>query len=245
MARLTIMAISLAVYFAFFGAFLYLVGFVGEFAFMPTHLDKGGAAPPLQSVIIDIALIALFGLQHSVMARPGFKARITKIIPAAMERSVYCLATVAALVILFAGWHPIEGTLWTIEGELGQAIMNGLFWAGFGIVFISTWLINHFELFGLQQAWLNLRGSQPSAPVMRTPMFYKLVRHPIYAGFFLAFWATATMTYGHLLFAVGMTIYIMIGIAHEERDLIKLFGDDYVTYRQKVGAFIPGIGKTG
>jgi len=243
MGRALIMAASVAIYFAFFGAFLYLVGFVGEFPFMPTHLDKGGAAPPLQSVLIDIGLIALFGIQHSVMARPGFKARITKAVPAALERSLYCLATVAALALLYAAWHPIPGTIWSIEGEIAQAAIRGLFWAGFGIVFIATWLINHFELFGLQQAWQNMRGEQPSAPVMRMPLFYKLVRHPIYTGFFLAFWATPVMTYGHLLFSVGMTIYIVIGIAHGEQDLLVQFGDEYRAYRANVGAFIPGIGK--
>lgn len=245
MARALIMAISIVIYFAFFGTFLYLVGFVGEFAFMPTHLGKGGTAPLLQSVLIDIGLISLFGLQHSVMARPGFKARFTKIVPAALERSLYCLATVGVLALLFVGWHPIEGTVWSIENDLGQAVMRGLFWAGFGIVFISTWLLNHFELFGLQQAWQNLQGAKPTDPVMRTPAFYKVVRHPIYTGFFIAFWATPVMDYGHLLFAVGMTIYIMIGIAHEERDLVDLFGGQYEAYRQSVGAFIPGIGKKG
>lgn len=243
MARSIIMALSLAIYFAFFGSFLYLVGFVGGFDLLPTHIDKGIAASPGTAAAIDLALIALFGIQHSVMARPGFKAGWTRIVPAAMERSLYCLATVIALVLLFAFWHPIGGTVWSIENDIGRTIMVGLFWLGFGIVFISTWLLNHFELFGLQQAWQNLRGAQESAPRMRTPLFYKLVRHPIYTGFFIAFWATPQMTYGHLLFAVGMTIYIVIGIAHEERDLMDVFGDEYRAYQRTVGAFIPGIGR--
>ncbi len=243
MTRSLVLALSIVIYFAFFGAFLYLVGFVGGFDFMPTHIDKGLSAPVATAAIVDLALIALFGIQHSVMARPGFKAGWTQIIPAALERSLYCLASVVALVVMFVFWHPIEGTFWAVESETGQTILRGLFWAGFGMVFISTWLINHFELFGLQQAWLNFRGEQEKPPVMRTPLFFKLVRHPIYTGFFIAFWATPTMTYGHLLFAIGMTIYISIGIAHEERDLLGIFGEDYAAYRQKVGAFIPGLGR--
>lgn len=243
MGRFLVMAIAIAIYFAFFGAFLYLVGFVGGFDFMPTHINKGLAASPAMAAVINVALIAIFGIQHSVMARPAFKERWTRVVPSALERSVYCLATVAVLALLFAFWHPIAGTVWAIENEIGQMIMRGLFWVGFGIVFISTWLLNHFELFGLQQAWQNMRRTDAAAPKMRTPLFYKMVRHPIYTGFFLAFWATPVMTYGHLLFALGMTIYIVIGIAHEERDLVDVFGEEYLAYRKTVGAFIPGIGK--
>lgn len=243
MARSLIMALAVAIYFAFFAAFLYLVGFVGGFDFLPTHVDKGIAAPPLTAAAVNLALIVVFGLQHSVMARPGFKAGWTKIVPPALERSFYCLSTVVALGLIFAFWHPIAGTVWSIENETGRMIMWGLFGLGWTILFISTWLLNHFELFGLQQAWHNLRGSTPPAPRMRTPLFYKLVRHPIYTGFFIAFWATPEMSYGHLLFAAGMTAYIIIGIAHEERDLLDLFGDEYAAYRRSVGAFIPGVGK--
>ena len=243
MGRILIMAIAIAIYFAFFGTFLYLVGFVAGFDLLPTHINKGLAASPAVAATIDLALIALFGVQHSVMARPGFKEGWTRIVPPALERSIYCLATVVALVLLFAFWHPLAGTVWSIQNEVGRMIMWALFFIGWGILFISTWLLNHFELFGLQQAWQNMRGSQASSPQMRTPLFYKMVRHPIYTGFFIAFWATPDMTVGHLLFAVGMTIYIMIGIAHEERDLVDVFGDEYLAYRKKVGAFIPGVGK--
>lgn len=243
MGRYLVMATSIAIYFAFFGAFLYLVGFVGGFAIMPTHLDKGLVASPATAAVVDLALIVLFGIQHSVMARPGFKAGWTRVVSPALERSIYCLATVIALVLLFAFWHPITGTVWAVDNPVGRAILWGLFALGWAILFISTWLLNHFELFGLQQAWQNLRGTPPADAKMRTPLFYKLVRHPIYTGFFIAFWATPEMTYGHLLFAVGMTIYIMIGIAHEERDLLDAFGDEYAAYRGSVGAFIPGIGK--
>ncbi|WP_369027114.1 methanethiol S-methyltransferase [Qipengyuania sp. RANM35] len=243
MGRYLIMAMAIAIYFAFFGTFLYLIGFVGGFEFMPTHVNKGIAASPATAALVDLALIALFGIQHSVMARPGFKAGWTRIIPAPLERSLYCLATVVVLVLIFAFWHPIAGTVWSITNETGRMIMFALFFLGWGVLFISTWLLNHFELFGLQQAWQNMMGTHASPPRMRTPLFYKMVRHPLYTGFFIAFWATPDMTFGHLLFAVAMTIYILIGIAHEERDLVDVFGDDYIAYRRTVGAFIPGIGK--
>lgn len=245
MARAFMMVVALVCYAAFFASFLYLVGWVGGFDFMPTHVDKGAVAAPITAIIIDAALIALFGIQHSVMARPGFKQGWTKIIPAPIERSIYCLATVAVLVVLFRFWHPIEGTVWMVENETGRMAIWALFWMGWGILFISTWLLNHFELFGLQQAWLNLTGRDAPPPEMRTPLFYKLVRHPLYTGFFIAFWATPHMTYSHFLAAIGFTIYILIGIAHEEKDLLAVFGEEYADYRRRVGSFIPGIGKKG
>ena len=243
MGRVLIMALSLACYTAFFASFVYLVGWVGAFDFMPTHIDKGMDGPVTMAVLVNLGLIALFGIQHSVMARPGFKAAWTKMIPAASERSIYCLMTAVVLSLVFAYWHPIEGSLWSVQNESARMAIWALFWIGWGILFTSTWLLNHFELFGLQQAWHNLSGKQEADPQMRTPMFYKLVRHPIYTGFFIAFWATPDMTYGHLLAAVGFTIYIMIGIVYEERDLLEVFGEEYAEYRKRVGAFIPGLGK--
>lgn len=237
------MAVSLACYAAFFAAFLYLVGFVGGFDVMPTHVNKGLSASPGLAAAIDVGLIALFGLQHSIMARQGFKRDWTKVIPAPIERSVYCFATVLALTALFVFWHPIAGSVWSIESEFGRTAMWALFWAGWGILFVSTWLLNHFELFGLQQAWHHLRGIERAPIAMRTPLFYKFVRHPLYTGFLIAFWATPEMTYGHLLMAVGFTIYILIGIAHEERDLVDQFGEEYIVYRRSVGTFFPGIGR--
>ncbi|MGI8943500.1 MAG: methanethiol S-methyltransferase [Qipengyuania sp.] len=243
MARPLYLTIALLCYAAFFAAFLYLVGFVGGFDFMPTHVDKGLDAPPVVAGLVNAGLIALFGIQHSVMARQGFKRVWSKIVPKPVERSVYCLATVLALVALFAFWHPLPGTVWAIENEIGRAAMWAAFWAGWGILFVSTWLLNHFELFGLQQAWLHLRGREAEPFRMRTPLFYKWVRHPLYTGFLIAFWATPVMTWGHLLLAGGFTIYILIGIAHEERDLIDLFGEEYVAYRRSVGTLIPGVGR--
>ncbi|TNE57765.1 MAG: isoprenylcysteine carboxylmethyltransferase family protein [Sphingomonadales bacterium] len=243
MGRAIVMLVSLVCYAAFFASFVYLVGWVGGFDFMPTHIDKGPSAAPTTAALINVGLIALFGIQHSVMARPGFKSAWTKIVPSASERSLYCLLTAVVLLLLFRNWHPIEGTIWSVTNEAARMVIWGLFWIGWGILFISTWLLNHFELFGLQQAWHNMTGKQAAPPQMRTPLFYKFVRHPIYTGFFIAFWSTPDMTYGHLLAAVGFTIYIMIGIAYEEKDLLDVFGDQYAEYRKRVGAFIPGLGK--
>jgi protein-S-isoprenylcysteine O-methyltransferase Ste14 len=243
MTRAVTMLVSIVCYFAFFIAFVYLVGFLAGLPFLPTHVDKGIAASPAVAAIWDIGLIALFGVQHSVMARQGFKTAWTRIVPPALERSVYCLASALVLAALYAFWHPIPATIWNVTDPLARGAVWGLFLLGFGIVFISTWLVNHFELFGLAQAWNNWRGEAPAKPVMRTPLFYKLVRHPIYSGFFIAFWATPQMSAGHLLLAIGITIYLFIGIRYEERDLVAVFGEEYTDYRKKVGTILPGIGR--
>jgi protein-S-isoprenylcysteine O-methyltransferase Ste14 len=241
MQRALVMLIAVVCYFAFFFSFVYLVGFVAGYPGLPTHVDKGLAAPPAVAAVIDLGLIALFGLQHSVMARPGFKARWP--VPAALERSVFCLATAVVLSVLFAVWHPLTGTVWSVADPLARMALWGLFAAGFAIVFVSTWLINHFELFGLAQAWNHARGHAPQPIVFRTPLFYRLVRHPIYLGFLLAFWATPDMSAGHLLLALGFTLYILIGIRYEERDLIAHFGETYAGYRARVGMVLPWLGR--
>lgn len=230
-------------YAAFFASFVYLVGFVAGVDLLPSHVDKGRGAPPATAALIDIALIALFGIQHSVMARPAFKAAWTKVVSSAVERSLYCLAAAICLIVLFAFWHPIDGTVWSIETPALRLAIWGLFLLGWTILFIATWLISHWELFGLAQAWRHFRGVDAPEQSFRTPFLYKWVRHPIYSGFLLAFWATPDMTYGHLLLAVGFSIYIFIGIAHEERDLVKHFGDSYTQYRGRVGMVVPGIGR--
>ncbi|WP_095011666.1 methanethiol S-methyltransferase [Tsuneonella mangrovi] len=243
MARTLTLLTSVLCYFAFFVSFVYLIGFVGGIDLLPTTVNKGMAAAPGVAAIVDLALIALFGLQHSVMARPAFKAGWTKIVPAPLERSVYCLTTAICLAIMFAFWHPISGTVWQFESPALRNTMWALFGAGWVILFIATHLINHFELFGLQQAWTHFTG-KPANPIsFKTPLFYKWVRHPIYSGILLAVWATPDMTYSHLLLAIGFTIYILIGISYEERDLVVHFGERYVEYRKQVGKVIPGIGK--
>lgn len=236
---------ALVCYGAFFIAFVYFVGFVAGFPALPTHIDKGLVAPPVTAALIDLVLIALFGLQHSVMARPGFKASLTKIVPAASERSTYCLASALALGVLYAFWHPIPQMVWQVTDPNLRLLLWGVFLTGFAVVFVSTWLISHFELFGLAQAWAALRGQPLPPKPFATPLFYRAVRHPIYTGFFIAMWATPDMSLGHLLFAAAMTVYLVIGIRYEERDLVGHFGATYVAYQARVGMFIPGIGKKG
>jgi methanethiol S-methyltransferase len=243
MGRALTLGASFACYSAFFAAFVYLIGFVAGFDALPTHVDKGIGGPVAQAVLVNLALIALFGLQHSVMARPGFKARWTKIVPEPLERSVFCLASALALVALFAFWHPIAGTVWSVQNETARIAIWALFFAGWGILFVATHLINHWELFGLAQAWRHFRGTEGVPPTFKTPLFYRWVRHPIYTGFLLAFWATPEMSYGHLLLAAGFSIYIFVGIAYEERDLIGHYGETYTDYRKRVGMVFPGIGR--
>ena len=243
MARPLYLVVALVCYGAFFAAFVYLIGFTAGYAGLPTHVDKGLAAPPLIAAIIDVALIALFGVQHSVMARPGFKAWWTRIVPPPIERSVYCLAAAAVLCVLYAFWHPIGGTLWDVQNQAGRTALWVLFAAGWAIVFISTWLINHFDLFGLAQVWRHWRGIEQQPYKLSTPLFYRVVRHPLYSGFLLAFWATPTMSVGHALLAAGMTVYVLIAIRYEERDLVGYYGDKYVDYRKRVGTLVPGLGK--
>ncbi len=242
MVRAFYLAYAAICYAIFFATFLYLVGFVGNFPFLLWTVDFARGAEPAAAVAIDIALIALFGIQHSVMARPSFKARWTHIVPAAIERSTYVLFASLALIALMLFWHELTAPVWTVTNPLGAAILWALFGLGWLIVLASTFLINHFELFGLQQAWFALREKAAAPPVLRQPLFYKFVRHPLYAGFFLAFWATPAMTAGHLLLAVGLSIYMLIAIRLEERNLIDTFGADYIAYRETTPMLVPGTG---
>jgi protein-S-isoprenylcysteine O-methyltransferase Ste14 len=196
---------------------------------------------PIAAAVVDVVLIAIFGFQHSMMARPGFKRVWTRVVPPTVERSVYVLFASIALLILFRFWQPIDRTVWAVAPDMRwlSTILWVMFWGGFGVVLISTFLINHFELFGLQQAWVNLRGGQMEKPELRQPLFYRWVAHPLYAGFFLAFWATPHMTMGHLLLAVALSIYMLIAIRYEEHDLTDVFGEDYRRYRSGVGMLVP------
>ena len=229
-------------YTVFFATFLYLIAFVGDLAMVPRTVDRGGPIGDIgMAAAIDIALIALFGLQHTVMARQGFKRAWTRIVPEPIERSVYVLLASAALIVMFLLWRPIPGELWRIANPTGIAAMMILFFIGWLVVLVSTFLINHFELFGLRQVWSNARGHEIPAPVFREPMFYRVIRHPLYSGFILAFWATPHMTWGHLLLAGGMTVYILIAIRYEERDLTRMFGDQYESYRGRAGMLTPKL----
>lgn len=241
MVRIAGLAFSAIAYAIFFATFLYLIAFLADVPFVPQTVDRGTAAPVALAILINLGLIALFAVQHSVMARPGFKRVWTRIIPAQIERSVYVLAASLALILLFAAWRPIPGMLWDVSDTVFAWPLWLLFGAGWAIVLLSTFLINHFELFGLQQAWLNLRGRQAAAPQLRQPLFYRWVAHPLYSGFFLTFWATPAMSYGHLLLASGMSLFMLVGIQLEERDLTDFFGEAYTRYRQRVGMLMPRL----
>lgn len=242
-ARFIRFGFGIVAYLFFFASFVYLIGFVANL-YVPRSIDAGPIVSPMLAIIINLALIALFGIQHSVMARPGFKAALTRYWPAAVERSLYVAVTAVVLCLLYWLWRPLPAMVWLVDTEWLRILLWALFAAGWGIVFISTFLINHFELFGLHQIWADLRKRSIPQTTFRQPLFYKLVRHPIYTGFLLAFWATPDMSQGHLLFAVGMTIYILIGIRYEERDLKEHLGGVYVEYTRRVGMVVPGIGKS-
>ena len=245
MGRLLRFSFGLFAYVFFFSSFLYLIGFVAN-VLVPRGIDSGpatSASSAALAVTINLALVLLFGLQHSVMARPGFKAALTRLWPAAIERSLYVALTSVALCLIYVFWRPLPATVWSVNSESLGYCCTSCLPLGWAIVLISTFLINHFELFGLRQIWADIREADIPEASFRSPFFYKLVRHPIYTGFLLAFWATPDMSQGRLLFAMGMTVYILIGIRYEEKDLIESLGADYSEYRQRVGMLVPGVGK--
>jgi protein-S-isoprenylcysteine O-methyltransferase Ste14 len=242
MARAFYLLFGLVAYLIFFATFLYLIAFVGDLPWVPRTVDRGHDVVGLaHAVAADLALIALFGVQHSVMARPRFKAAWTRIVPPPLERSVYVLLASLVLALLMLFWHPIPTAIWTVAAPVAVYTLWGLFGLGWLIVLLSTFLLSHFELFDLHQVWAHAGGGPVPAPEFRTPLFYARVRHPLYSGFILAFWATPAMTAGHLLLALGMTLYILIAIRHEERDLVGLFGTQYQDYRRRAGMLIPRL----
>jgi protein-S-isoprenylcysteine O-methyltransferase Ste14 len=231
---------AVAAYVFFLATFAYAVLFIGDLV-VPKTIDTGALAPAGVAVATNVALLGLFAVQHSVMARRGFKRWWTTIVPAPLERSTFVLCATAVLALVCWQWRPMPGVVWTVDEPVARVALWAVFWAGWGVLLASTFLIDHFELFGLKQAWRALRHRPPPVPDFRTPLFYRYVRHPLYVGFVLAFWAAPTMSVGRLLFAIGATGYILVGIAFEERDLIAQFGDRYRAYRDDVGMLVPRL----
>ena len=240
MSRILGFSYGLVSYGLFFGAFLYLVGFLAN-ALVPKGIDDGTVLPAAVALAINFGLIALFGLQHSIMARPGFKKRIERFVPASFERSTFVLASSLVLIVLLWQWKPMTQVLWHVEG-VAAALLWVLYACGFLLVLLSTFVIDHFDLFGLRQVTLNLLRRRYTHPPFKVTYFYKFVRHPLYLGFLIAFWSTPQMTLGRFIFALGMTAYILIGVHYEERDLESFLGEEYRRYRDRVPMLVPRPG---
>jgi protein-S-isoprenylcysteine O-methyltransferase Ste14 len=234
------------VYLLFVASFVYAIGFVGNMPLLPKTIDSGAPVPLAEALTVNLLLLGAFAVQHSVMARRGFKRWWTRFVPEPVERSTFVLAATAVLALLLWQWRPIaEPVIWQVENPIASVLLQLMFWVGWAVLLISTFLINHFEMFGLRQVFARLMGHGIPAAEFRTPGFYRHVRHPIYLGFVIAFWSTPTMSAGHLLFAIATTGYILVGIWFEERDLIEQFGARYRAYREQVGMLLPSPPRAG
>jgi protein-S-isoprenylcysteine O-methyltransferase Ste14 len=238
MKRALILLYGVFAYLFFLGTFSYAVCFVGGIL-VPKTIDHGVESSVTRAIVFDLLLLSIFAIQHSVMARQGFKRKWTQVVSWYAERSTYVIAASAALALVLWQWRPIPNIIWDVRGGWSETLLWLLFWAGWGILLLSTFLVNHFELFGLQQVWGQFRGKEFHSPAFKTPGLYRIVRHPLYAGFLIAFWATPLMTAGHLLFSLTCSGYILLGIYFEERDLIKAFGQEYRNYRRRVPMLVP------
>jgi protein-S-isoprenylcysteine O-methyltransferase Ste14 len=239
MGRVLALLYGIVCYVVFLATFLYAIGFVGNLV-VPKSIDTGPPAATItRALIANLILLSIFAIQHSVMARPAFKKVWTRFVPASIERSTYVLLSSLALILLFWQWRPMTDVLWDVQNAFGRYVLLALFFLGWGIVLLSTYLINHFDLFGLRQVYIYSRGEEYHHLGFRTVFLYKVVRHPIMLGFIIAFWATPRMTYGHLLFAAVTTVYILVAIQLEERDSVTFHGQDYLDYRARVSMIVP------
>jgi methanethiol S-methyltransferase len=239
MGRILAFLYGVICYLIFFVTFLYAIGFVGN-VFVPKGIDTGTLSPPLSpALIVDALLLSLFAVQHSIMARQWFKRAWTKIVPSVVERSTYVLLASLILMFLFWQWQPMGPVIWDVRNPTGRMLLQALFWIGWGGVLVSTYLVDHFALFGLKQVYQFLQGRTEEPIPFKSPGLYKMVRHPLYLGFIIAFWSTPHMTFGHLFFAVMTTAYIILAIQFEERDLMRSYGDTYRVYRERVSMLIP------
>ena len=241
--RVAFLAWGAACYAAFFACFLYAIAFIGDFGIVPKTIDSGEPGPLGLALAVDLGLLSLFALQHSGMARPGFKRLWTKIVPEPAERPTYVLLSSLLLVLLFALWQPIGGTVWEATSPAGATLVRALYFAGWGMLLYATALIDHFDLFGLRQAWLGFRGRPYTSHPFKTPGLYKHMRHPLYVAWAIIFWATPVMSVGHLLFAVVTTAYMVVAVLLEERDLVGHFGDAYRRYQESTPRYFPRFGR--
>ena len=238
MSRIISFLYGIFAYILAFLSLVYAIGFIGNFL-VPKSIDSGIQAGLITSLVINVILLGVFAVQHSVMARPAFKRWWTRFVPVHIERSTYVLLSGLVLILLYWQWRPMTDTVWLVENNTGAIFLHGLYGLGWVILFLSTFMISHTDLFGLRQVYLKLQGREYSSVEFKTPGFYKLVRHPIMTGIIIAFWATPHMTTGHLLFAAASTAYILIALQLEERDLINSFGENYINYKRQVSMLFP------